>query len=104
MRSSSRTSGEVAIAASAPDGRFQVTVRDTGPGISPADQEKIFEEFQQLDNSSTREKGGSGLGLAIAKRIVAMHGGQISVTSALGAGSTFSIDIPICAVAQENAP
>ncbi|HEV7257687.1 MAG TPA: GAF domain-containing protein [Bosea sp. (in: a-proteobacteria)] len=96
--------GEVAIAASAPDGRFQITVRDTGPGISAADQEKIFEEFQQLDNSSTREKGGSGLGLAIAQRIVTMHGGQISVTSAPGQGSTFSIDIPICAVAQEGAP
>lgn len=96
--------GEVAIAASARDGQFQVTVRDTGPGISAADQEKIFEEFRQLDNSSTREKGGSGLGLAIAQRIVAMHGGQISVTSAPGAGSTFSIDIPICAVAQESAP
>jgi len=96
--------GEVAIAACAPDGRFQVTVRDTGPGISPTDQEKIFEEFQQLDNSSTREKGGSGLGLAIAQRIVAMHGGQISVTSAPGLGSTFSIDIPVSAVAQEKAP
>lgn len=96
--------GEVAIAASARDGQFQVTVRDTGPGISAADQEKIFEEFRQLDNSSTREKGGSGLGLAIAQRIVAMHGGQISVTSAPGAGSIFRLDIPVCAVAQEHEP
>lgn len=95
--------GEVAIAASASDGRFLIAIRDTGPGISLTDQERIFEEFQQLDNSSTREKGGSGLGLAIAQRIVAMHGGQISVTSAPGAGSTFGIDIPICTVAQENA-
>lgn len=96
--------GEVAIGASAPDGRFQVTIRDTGPGISPADQEKIFGEFQQLDSSSTREKGGSGLGLAIAQRIVEMHGGRISVSSTPGLGSTFSIDIPVSAVAQENAP
>lgn len=96
--------GEVAIGASAPDGRFQVTIRDTGPGISPADQEKIFGEFQQLDSSSTREKGGSGLGLAIAQRIVEMHGGRISVSSTPGLGSTFSIDIPVSAVAQEKAP
>nr|WP_244448460.1 GAF domain-containing protein [Bosea sp. LC85] len=95
--------GEVTIAASAPNDRFLIAVRDTGPGISAADQEKIFEEFQQIDSSSTREKGGSGLGLAIAKQIVEMHGGQISVSSALGKGSTFCIEIPVRAVAQESA-
>ena len=50
-----------------------------GPGIAAADQAKIFEEFQQVDNTSTRQKGGTGLGLAISKRIVEMHGGRISV-------------------------
>ena len=82
--------GEVAIRASRPTVRSTVAVRDTGPGIAPADQAKIFEEFQQADNSSTRKKGGTGLGLSIAKRIIEMHGGRIWVESELGRGSTFS--------------
>ena len=70
-------------------------MRDTGPGIAAADQAKIFEEFQQVDNSSTRQKGGTGLGLAISKRIVEMHGGRIWVDSELGKGSTFTITLPV---------
>jgi signal transduction histidine kinase len=87
--------GEIAIAASAMNGSFKIAVRDTGPGISPADQVKIFEEFQQADNSTTKSKGGTGLGLAIAKRIIEMHGGHISVESKLGAGSTFTVSLPV---------
>jgi signal transduction histidine kinase len=87
--------GEVVIAASAVNGSFNIAVRDTGPGISTADQAKIFEEFQQADNSTTKAKGGTGLGLAIAKRIIEMHGGSISVESTLGAGSTFSVSLPV---------
>jgi signal transduction histidine kinase len=87
--------GEVLIRASAADGAMSISVRDTGPGIAPADHAKIFEEFQQADSSSTRKKGGTGLGLAIAKRIVEMHGGRISVDSELGKGSTFTLAIPI---------
>ena len=68
--------GSVDILADAVDGQFEISVRDTGPGI-PRDQNRIFEEFQQVDNSSTRLKGGTGLGLAISKRIVEMHGGTI---------------------------
>src|SRR5690606_7514936 len=74
--------GEVAIEAVASDGRIRVSVSDTGPGISEADQEEIFKEFHQVDNSSTRQKGGTGLGLAIAKRIIEMHGGRLWVDSA----------------------
>ena len=77
------------------DGAFRLAVRDSGPGIAAADQAKIFEEFQQVDNTSTREKGGTGLGLAISKRIVEMHGGRILVDSALGKGSTFTIKLPV---------
>jgi signal transduction histidine kinase len=87
--------GKVELIASAADGTFIVDVRDTGPGIAEADQARIFEEFQQVDLSSTRTKGGTGLGLAIAKRIVEMHGGTISVTSEVGAGSTFRMVVPI---------
>jgi signal transduction histidine kinase len=87
--------GSVEIAARAENGRFQVSVRDTGPGIAEADQARIFEEFQQVDPTSTRKKGGTGLGLAIAKRIVEMHGGALTVESTLGAGSTFRMTVPI---------
>jgi signal transduction histidine kinase len=87
--------GSVTISAVAREGRFKLAVRDTGPGIAPADQARIFEEFQQVDNSSTRKKGGTGLGLAISRKIVEMHGGSIAVESELGAGATFRIDLPI---------
>ena len=87
--------GAVDILADAADGHFEITVRDTGPGIAAKDQALIFEEFQQVDSSSTRQKGGTGLGLAISKRIVEMHGGTIDVESVLGSGSTFRLKIPI---------
>jgi signal transduction histidine kinase len=74
---------------------FAIAVSDTGPGIALADQERIFEEFQQADTSHTRPKGGTGLGLAIARRIVTMHGGRIWVESAPGAGATFRITMPV---------
>jgi len=88
-------SGEVAIKASSTNGSVTIAVRDTGPGISEADQAKIFEEFQQADSSTTKEKGGTGLGLAIAKRIVEMHGGRLWVESQPGQGATFSFIVPV---------
>jgi signal transduction histidine kinase len=87
--------GEVEICAKAINGSFDVAVRDTGPGIAPQDQIRIFEDFQQVDNTSTRYKGGTGLGLAIARRFVEMHGGTLSVESALGSGSTFHVRVPV---------
>ena len=92
--------GEVAIRASATNGAFTVAVCDTGPGISMADQAKIFEEFQQADSSITRKKGGTGLGLSIAKRIIEMHGGRLWVESELGKGSTFYFTLPVRVEAQ----
>ena len=87
--------GEVVITAGASDGSFHLSVRDTGPGISAADQAKLFQEFQQADNAITRKKGGTGLGLAISKRIIEMHGGKIWVESQVGHGSTFSFTVPV---------
>jgi signal transduction histidine kinase len=87
--------GEVAIKAEANNGSFCVSVRDTGPGISAADQAKLFQEFQQADNTITRKKGGTGLGLAISKRIIEMHGGKIWIDSAVGQGSTFIFTVPV---------
>jgi signal transduction histidine kinase len=95
--------GEVLIMARAANGRFTVAVSDTGPGIPPEERDKVFEKFHQIDNSSTRTKGGTGLGLAIAKDIVEMHGGRIWVESILGQGATFSIEVPVRAVAAGGA-
>jgi signal transduction histidine kinase len=87
--------GEVVIKAQADNDSFHLSVRDTGPGISAADQAKLFQEFQQADNTITRKKGGTGLGLAISKRVVEMHGGKIWLESQLGRGSTFSFTLPV---------
>src|SRR6185503_671171 len=87
-------SGEVVIKAGASNGTFNLSVRDTGPGISSADQAKLFQEFQQADNSITKKKGGTGLGLAISKHIIEMHGGRIWVESDVGKGSTFTFMVP----------
>src|SRR4029077_5944012 len=87
--------GEVAIGAIAENGNFVLTVRDTGPGVAPEDQDKIFGEFQQVDNSNTRKKGGTGLGLAISRRRVEMDGGTIAVESEVGHGATFRVVLPI---------
>ena len=95
--------GEVAIKAEANNGSFFVSVRDTGPGISAADQANLFQEFQQADNAITRKKGGTGLGLAISKRIIEMHGGKIWVESQPGQGSTFTFALPVIVELQVDA-
>jgi signal transduction histidine kinase len=95
--------GEVVITANATDRSFHLSVRDTGPGISAADQAKLFQEFQQADNAITRKKGGTGLGLAISKRIIEMHGGKIWVESQPGQGSTFAFTLPVIVERQVEA-
>ena len=88
-------SGSVEVRAVQAGDRFELAVVDSGFGIAPADQARIFDEFQQVDNSSTRKKGGTGLGLSISRKIVELHGGRISVESEVGTGSTFKVSIPI---------
>jgi signal transduction histidine kinase len=95
--------GTVEITAQAVGESFQIGVKDTGPGIATKDHALIFEEFRQVDSSSTRQKGGTGLGLAISKRIIEMHGGTISVESELGSGSTFTLRVPIRAAEDAKA-
>jgi signal transduction histidine kinase len=94
--------GEVCVQVTVDDGMFTVAVSDTGSGISEADQQRIFEEFQQADSSSTRKQGGTGLGLAIAKKIVELHGGHIWVESSLGKGSTFWFTVPVQVERQKD--
>jgi len=76
------------------DRTVHLSVTDTGIGIAPADQEKIFEDFRQLDNSPTRAYGGTGLGLSICRRLAQMLDGRISVQSQMGKGSTFMLTLP----------
>jgi signal transduction histidine kinase len=95
--------GSVEVRAKAMDDHFILAVQDTGPGIPPEDQARIFEDFQQVDNSITRQKGGTGLGLAIARRLVAVHGGRIDLESTPGVGSTFIVSLPIRAADQRRA-
>jgi light-regulated signal transduction histidine kinase (bacteriophytochrome) len=92
------------VTARSSDGHFNVSVADTGPGIPAEHQTRIFEQFQQVDNSNTRAKGGTGLGLAIARQIVEMHGGRIWVESTLGKGSTFQMELPTRAQFHKRTP
>jgi signal transduction histidine kinase len=82
---------------------FEFAVQDTGPGISKENQMRIFDEFQQVDDSNTRAKGGTGLGLSITKKIIGLHGGHIAVNSALGQGATFTVSVPIRVEAKQEA-
>jgi signal transduction histidine kinase len=95
--------GGVEIRAAQAADRFEFSVVDSGPGIAPADQARIFDEFQQVDNTITRKKGGTGLGLSISRRIVELHGGRITVHSEVGKGSTFTISIPVNAQPVKDA-
>lgn len=74
--------------------QFTISIKDTGIGIAASEIEHIFEEFRQVDQTTTRKHGGTGLGLAITKSLVQMMQGKISVDSELGQGSTFCIELP----------
>jgi len=87
--------GAVNLTAHTDGAMVVIAVTDTGAGIGPEDQQKLFREFTQVDGSLSRRHEGTGLGLALTKRLVELHCGTISVHSALGAGSTFTVRLPL---------
>lgn len=76
---------------------LHIAIEDTGIGIATADMHKLFKPFVQIDSALNRQYNGTGLGLALVKRIVELHGGQVGVTSRVGVGSCFTLDLPCAA-------
>ena len=87
--------GAVAVSCSETDGAIQIAVSDTGAGISQEELPLVFERFYRTDPSRDRATGGAGLGLTIARRLVEAHGGALEASSEPGAGSTFTVQLPI---------
>ena len=83
-----------------PGDRFCLEVEDTGIGIKPEDEHRLFIEFQQLDASTAKKYAGSGLGLALTKRLVEAQGGTVGVHTVFGSGSTFFATLPQHVTAQ----
>ncbi|MHA7145877.1 sensor histidine kinase [Arthrobacter sp. TmT3-37] len=84
----------VGVGVRARDGLVQVSVTDQGSGITPEEQERIFERFYRIDAARSRQTGGTGLGLSIVKHVVSNHGGEVTVWSQAGQGSTFTVRLP----------
>ena len=87
--------GKVIVTVTKEESMVRVTVRDTGIGIGIEDMEHVFDYFYRVDPARTKQSGGTGLGLAIVKQLVLIQGGQVSVTSVLGQGSSFFFTIPL---------
>jgi two-component system, OmpR family, sensor histidine kinase SenX3 len=96
--------GEVRVSLVRDGTTAAVRVADTGIGIPAADLDRVFERFYRVDVARDRETGGTGLGLAIVKHVVETHGGEISVTSVLGSGSTFTARLPLLAPGRIGGP
>jgi len=86
--------GRIEVTAVPGEACVEVSVRDTGVGIAPEDQEKVFEEFRQVGTADKKVEG-TGLGLALSRKFVELHGGRIWVTSEIGRGSTFTFTLPV---------
>jgi two-component system, OmpR family, phosphate regulon sensor histidine kinase PhoR len=94
--------GQVQVAASGEGEWVTLGVRDSGSGIPPGEVERIFDKFHQVKRSRGRGGAGSGLGLPISRQLVEMHGGRLTVESALGKGSTFTVVLPLSAQAERG--
>ena len=86
--------GRVTLKATFQDDRLQLIVVDTGVGIAPEEQELVFDKFRQASNPLTREQGGTGLGLSIVRELAKLLGGDVTLQSDLGRGSTFTVRVP----------
>jgi Amt family ammonium transporter len=87
--------GRIGVRAARRQGEAHFIVWDTGIGITPEDQVRIFEEFQQVETTAARQYEGTGLGLTLAQKFVELHGGRIWVESAPAQGSTFTFTLPL---------
>ncbi|WP_152395555.1 HAMP domain-containing sensor histidine kinase [Paenibacillus guangzhouensis] len=94
--------GSITIRVGERNGEVLFTVADSGIGIPKDDLDKIFDRFYRVDKARSRETGGTGLGLSIAKELVQNHGGEITVSSTLGVGSTFQVTLPVYVVQGEE--
>ncbi len=91
----SKSGDRVTLGALGTDGQLEISVRDRGPGIPEEFRERMFQAFSQADSKTTRERGGTGLGLYITQAIVERHGGSIRFETAVGAGTTFFVRLPM---------
>ena len=94
--------GRVTISAALSSDDFRLSVRDTGIGIAAGNREAVFEAFRQLDGGFARNFEGTGLGLPIARALVTLHGGHLELVSTVGAGSTFTVILPLSCVIQAS--
>jgi two-component system sensor histidine kinase SenX3 len=95
---------QVAVGARSVGDWVEITVADQGVGIDEGDLDRIFERFYRVDPARSRATGGTGLGLSIVKHVAASHGGEVDVWRARGAGSTFTLRLPIHAASSATAP
>nr|WP_035781750.1 ATP-binding protein [Arthrobacter sp. H14] len=93
---------KVGIGLKSKDGLANVSVTDQGSGISPEDQDRIFERFYRIDSARSRATGGTGLGLSIVKHVISNHGGEVAVWSRPGQGSTFTVRLPEMEAADDD--
>lgn len=96
--------GRITVSVARGEGVVRFGVADTGPGLTPEQAAHVFERFYRTDDARQRDQGGSGLGLAITHELVRLHGGRIAVESALGAGSTFTFEVPVAAAGTHATP
>jgi CheY-like chemotaxis protein len=97
-------SGTVSVSATRTVNRLQVMVSDTGIGIAEQDIDRVFKEFQQVESSAGRKEQGTGLGLALTRRFAILHGGDVGVSSKVGKGSVFTLDLPVEARSPDRPP